>query len=511
MAARRRRLNSTRRPDVAIDAGGNLLIADSQNHRVRKVTRGTITTVTGTGTPGFNGEVQLVGIAQLNTPRGVAADASGNFFVADTGNDRIREGQPGGNLFTQAGNGNASYYGDGAAATRASINQPEGVALDAAGNIYIADTLDNVVRKVTTDGVINTIAGFGTPGYGGDGGPAINAKLDHPRAVAVDASGNVYVADTGNGRVRKIDPLGNISTLAGDPQSGAPLLDPRGIAVDRAGNVYVSDTGHNQILKISPAGAIATIAGDGTCCYSGDGGLAAAAQMNRPAGLAVDASGNVFVADSANNAVRVLAPVSAAIQVAAVTNAASNLAGPVAPGELVVLYGTGLGAVQSVLFNGTPGPLLYATVGQVGAEVPYGVTGGTVKVVAQSAGTSSAPVSVALAATAPGLFTANGSGRGQAAAVNQNGTPNGDGAPAAAGSVLSLYETGDGQTPPLAPVSVTIGGVPATVQFAGAAPGVIAGVLQVNVTVPSGLSGTVPVVVTVAGVSSQPGVTIVVK
>ncbi len=240
--------------------------------------------------------------------------------------------------------------------------------MDAAGNIYIADTLDNVVRKVTTDGVINTIAGFGTPGFSGDGGPALKAQLNRPRAVAVDAVGNVYVADTDNGRVRKIDPLGNISTLAGGPQPGTPLLAPRGIAVDRTGNVYVSDTGHNQVLQISASGALTTIAGDGTCCYSGDGGLATGAQLNQPVGLAVDAAGNVYVADSGNNAIRVLAPVSSVIQVGAVGNAASNLTGSVAPGELVVLYGSGLGAVQSVLFNGTPGPLLYATPSQAGCS-----------------------------------------------------------------------------------------------------------------------------------------------
>jgi uncharacterized protein (TIGR03437 family) len=480
---------------VAVDASGNVLIADSQNQRVRKVSRGTITTIAGTGAPGFNGDVVLPANAQLNTPRGVAADRSGNYFLADTGNRRVREGQPGGNLFTKAGNGNASYFGDGMQATLASVNQPEGVAADAAGNVYIADTFDNVVRKVSANGVITTIAGFGTPGFGGDGGPATSAKLNHPRGVAVDALGNVYVADTANNRVRKIDPVGTISTVAGNgtvdfvvPDGAATqqgLSDPRGVAVDQAGNVYVAETGHNRVRKISPAGAITTIAGNGTCCYTGDGGLGTAAQLNQPWGLAVDAEGNVYVADSGNNAIRVLTPASANIQLGAVVNAASNLPGPVAPGELVVLYGTGLAGVQTVLFNGTAGPLLYTTSGQAGAAVPYAVSGGTVQVVAQSAGTSSAPVAVSVAPTAPGVFTADGSGRGQAAAVNQGGTPNGTAAPASAGSVISLFVTGEGQTSPagidgktagsvlpapLAPVSVAIGGTPATVQYAGAAP-----------------------------------------
>jgi uncharacterized protein (TIGR03437 family) len=248
--------------------------------------------------------------------------------------------------------------------------------------------------------------------------------------------------------------------------------------------------------------------------------------LNQPWGIAVDDNGNVYVADAGNNAVRVLAPVSTSLTVSGVTDAASNLPGAVAPGELVVLYGSGLGSVQSVIFNGVAGPLLYAMPGQVGAVAPYSLTGGSVQVVVQSAGAASAPVAVAAAATAPAVFTADGSGRGQAAAVNQDGTPNAPPAPAPAGSVLSLFATGAGQTSPpgidgkvaaaplpepLAPVSVTVGGVAAEVRFAGGASGQIAGVLQVNLVVPGGLSGVVPVVLTVGGVPSQTGVTVAVR
>ena len=347
---------------------------------------------------GFNGEIVLPRTAQLNRPLGVAADALGNWYVADTANNRVRKVQPGGNLFTIAGNGNASYFGDGGPATKGSVNQPEGVAVDAAGNVYIADTLDHAVRKVTPDGVITTLAGTGNPGYSGDGGPANRARLNQPRGVAVDAAGNVYVADTGNNQVRRIDALGTITTV----DTGGALSDPRGVAVDRAGNVYIADTGNHRVRRVSPGAPVTTIAGNGTCCYSGDGGLALDAQLNQPWGMAVDANGNVYVADPGNNAVRMLAPVSAGITVSAVTNAASNLAGAIAPGELVVLYGSGLGGAQTVLFNGVAGPLLYATPGQVGAVAPYAVGGGTVQVVVQSAGAASAPVAVAAAATAPG-------------------------------------------------------------------------------------------------------------
>jgi len=224
--------------------------------------------------------------------------------------------------------------------------------------------------------------------------------------------------------------------------TGGALSGPRGVAVDRAGNLYIADTGNHRVRRVSPGALVTTIAGNGACCYSGDGGLALSAMLNQPWAVAVDAGGNVYVTDAGNNAVRMLAPVSAGTTVSAVTNAASNLPGAVAPGELVVLYGAGLGGVRTVLFNGVAGPLLYAAPGQVGAVVPYAVGAGSVQAVVQSAGAASAPVAVALTPTAPGLFTADGSGLGQAAAVNQDGTRNGTAAPAAAGSVLSLYATG---------------------------------------------------------------------
>ena len=500
---------------VAVDNDGNLYIADTANQRLRKITGGAIATISGTGVPGFSGENVAPATAPLNDPSGVAVDPAGHIYLADAGNSRVRRIDPGGNLFTWAGNGNAAYYGDGFAARLASVNQPEGVALDAAGNVYIADTLDNAVRKVATDGTISTIAGYGTAAFSGDGGPANKAALDHPRGVAVDASGNIYIADTGNNRARKVDSRGTITTLA------AGLSGPRGVAVDRAGNVYIADTGHNQVLRGS-----GVIAGTGVCCYGGDGGLATAALLNAPWGLAIDAAGNVYIADSGNNAVRVLRPVNPGIALAGAANEASNLAGPIAPGEMVTLYGSGLAGTQSVLFNGIPAPPIASSDTQVKAAVPYAVTASPVQVVAQSSAAASAPLALTLAATAPGVYTADGSGKGPAAAINQDGSVNGPNTPAPQGSVLSLFVTGEGQTSPpgvdgkiggpplpqpLAPVTAAIGGVSATVQFAGGAPGLSAGIMQVNAIVPFAITGQVPVAVTVGGAVSQSGVTVWVR
>jgi sugar lactone lactonase YvrE len=422
---------------VAADAAGNVYIADTANHRLRRVANGMISTIAGNGSPGFTGESVAPAGAQLNTPAGVAVDNAGRVYIADTDNSRVRGIDPGGNIFTFAGNGNASYFGDGGPARAGSVNQPQGVGTDAAGNVYIADTLDNAVLKVGLDGTITTIAGTGTAAFSGDGGPAVRAALNHPRAATVDPTGVVYIADTGNNRVRKIDAQGNISTVADG------LGSPGGVAVDTAGNLYIADTGHNRILR-----GTTVIAGTGECCYSGDGGLATAAQLHGPANLAVDGAGNIYIADAGNSAVRVLRPVSATIAISAVTNGASNQTGSIAPGEVVSIYGSGLADVKSVLFNGIPAPLLYTIDAQVGAVAPYGLDDQHSASRRTEAGTTSVPVSVVLASTAPGVFTIDGSGRGQASAINQDGSTNGTANPAPAGSVISLYAPGEGQTTP---------------------------------------------------------------
>ncbi len=541
---------------VAVDASGNFYIADTGNNVIRKVSSGgAISNFAGNGSAGFGGDGNAATGAQLNAPQGVAVDSSGNVYIADTGNSRVRK-VSGGAITTIAGNGTVGYAGDNGAATGAMLNSPTGVAVDSAGNVYIADFGNNVVRKVS-GGNITTFAGNGRQGYSGDGGPGSQAQLNGPQGVAVDNAGNVYITDTLNSRIRKVSG-GTIRTVAGvgiagyngdgGPAVSAQLAGPSGIAVDAAGSIYVSN-GSSNVRKIYPSGPIATIAGANTLGYSGDGGLAINATFNGALGLAVDPSGSVYVADSGNNAVRVLQPLATGAGISAVTNAASNQTGAIAPGEIIVIYGSGLGPATvaknqpnsngvygtsvggtSVYVGGTAAPVLYASATQVSAIVPFGVSGNSASVYTTYQGIATTPVTVPVAAAAPAFFTVDFSGQGQVAAVNEGATATVNGAahPAAAGTFVELYATGGGATNPSsadgaiatgpAPLSqsltvtVSIGGKNATVAYAGAAPGSPNGVVQINAQVPSGLNaGQAQVLVTIGGVSSPGGTTIAVS
>ncbi|HLE39501.1 MAG TPA: NHL repeat-containing protein, partial [Acidimicrobiia bacterium] len=305
---------------VAVDGDGNVFIADTSNHRVRRIdaVTGLISTFAGTGVGGFSGDGAAATSAKLYNPTGVAVDGGGNVFIADFFNHRVRRVDAGtGLISTIAGIGTAGFSGDGAAATDAKLNSPYGVAVDGAGNVFIADTSNHRVRRVDVGtGLISTIAGTGTFGFSGDGAAATSAKLNSPFGVAVDGVGNVFIADSSNHRVRRVDVgTGLISTFAGTGTFGfsgdgaaatsAQLYYPYGVGVDGAGNVYIADSSNRRVRRVDVGtGFIDTFAGTGTAGFSGDGAAATSAQLSGPSGVAVDGAGNVFIADRYNQRIR---------------------------------------------------------------------------------------------------------------------------------------------------------------------------------------------------------------
>jgi sugar lactone lactonase YvrE len=302
---------------VTLDVSGNLLIADTENNRIRRVdgSSGIISTLAGNGTRGFGGDGGRAASASLNAPQGIAVDGVGNVLIADTENSRIRLVDRSGLIVTIAGNGTKGFNGDGSPAATAGLSSPTGMVLSDSGSLFIADAGNNRIRKIdSSSGLITTIAGNGAPSSGGDGGPAVNAGLNQPRSVALDRAGNLYIADTANHRIRRLDQSGVIATVAGDGTKGfggdngpavkAILSSPAGVAIDRAGDLLIVDTGNNRIRRINAAGIITTIAGNGIDGFSGDGGPAVGAGLDSPESVTIDGAGNILIADSGNNVVR---------------------------------------------------------------------------------------------------------------------------------------------------------------------------------------------------------------
>ena len=311
---------------VAVDGAGNIYIADYTNNRVRKVdTTGTITTVAGNGTQGYNGDNISATSAELYSPSGIALGGPGTIYICDFGNSRIRKVDSTGTITTVAGTGAAGYTGDSIPATSAEINLPKGIAVDSTGNLYIADQGNSRIRAVFANnetllgvsgaaGNIYTVAGNGTGGFLGNSTPATLAELSGPYGVAVDGPGDIYISDIGNNMIRKVDTAGTITTVAGNGTAGftsdngpATLsgLDlPAGVVADGFGNIYIADTLDNRIRKVDTTDTITTIAGNGTAGFFGDTGPAVGAEVNGPYGIGIDGAGNLWVGDTSNNRVR---------------------------------------------------------------------------------------------------------------------------------------------------------------------------------------------------------------
>ncbi len=272
-----------------------------------------ITTIAGNGSGGYSGDGGLASLASINQPQGVYADALGNVFIADQYNSRVRKVAPSGIITTIAGTGISGHTGDGLPATDAEIGFPNCVTSDAAGNVYVLDYY-GYVRKINTAGIISTYAGTGSTSFSGDGGPATDAGISDAYGIWLDEAGNMYICDFYNNRVRKINTLGIINTIAGTGVAGysgdggaatnAQLNWPTGVVTDPSGNVYISDEVNNAVRKINTLGIISTIAGTGAAGFSGDGGPATAVLFNSPYGLFRDCPGNIYVSDANNNRIR---------------------------------------------------------------------------------------------------------------------------------------------------------------------------------------------------------------
>jgi uncharacterized protein (TIGR03437 family) len=560
--------------DVALDTAGNMYVADYLKDSVYKIDRlANVTTIAGTGVPGFSGDGALATAAQLNHPTSVAVDADGTVYIADYNNYRIRRIDTKGIITTFAGTGRPGFTGDNGPANNATISQPLDMVVDGSGNLLIADYGNARIRKVTKSGTITTIAGTGRRASTGDNGPPLAADID-PAAVTLASDGSIYFADSSYRgapsapKVRKISADGTkITTVAGSgargsagdggPALSGSFLSIDGIALDSGGNLYIGEYDGARIRKVASAtNVITTYAGTGVAGLSGDGGLAVKAQLNSPVGLVVDSAGNLDVADYSNRRIRRIAP--PALPALLTTDfAAPSFLGKTAfsSNTYLEIHGTNLAQTSrtwaggdfngsnapttldgvSVTVNGKPAFIYYVSPEQININTPDDTTVGPVSIQVKNALGLSGVGTVNRARISPSLqghpqFLIGG--KQYVVALTPDfltfiGRPNMlagvSFAPAKPGSTISLYALGCGPTnpptlagvvagqgAPLAlPYELRIGGVPANVTFAGMVAGSI-GLYQFNLVVPNVPAGDQPIELTVDGVNAGQNMVIVI-
>jgi len=538
--------------DVAVDSAGNQYVSDSSRHVIYKVDRlGNTAIVAGT-TSGFSGDGGLATAAQFRNPRGVAVGPDGSLYIADYTNDWIRRIAPNGIITTIAGSERGGFAGDGGPATAARISRPNDLVLDSNGNLYFTDTFNYRIRRVTPAGIISTVAGTGASAHSGDGGPALLAGMS-PVWLALGPDGSLYFGDDENKRVRKIS-NNVVTTVAGNgtaasggdggPAASASFASVYGIALDAAGNLYVADYWGARVRKITPGGVITTYAGNGRSGTSGDGGPATAAQLYAPAGLAVDAGGALYIADT--GAIRKVAPV----EPPAITSVSPAFLGKagIAANMYLEIFGTNFGGTSRVwgsldfngsnaptsldgtrvLVNGVPAYIYYVDPKQVNINVPEDTATGPVTVQVVTPTGSSNTVTVIRNRVSPTfqttpLFLVGGK---QHVVAQTGDFRSYIGAPgmipgvtftrAVPGQSVILYALGLGPTTPATragvsnlvnatvalPIQVLIGGRSARIGFAGMVGNSI-GLYQLNVEIPDLSPGEYPIELSVDGVKNE--------
>ncbi len=479
--------------------------------------------------------------ARLFNPADVIPDSKGNLLIADQQNNRIRQVSAAGNIITIAGSGLHNLFAPGIPATSSPMDWPSSLALDANGVLYFAELHSSRIGKIGADGRLGIAAGIGFPGYSGDLGLATAARLSKPAGIAIDRTGNLLIADTGNHRIRKVAADGAITTIAGNgqqsfcgdggPANQACLNTPMDVKPDGLGNIYIADTGNHRIRRIDPAGIISTVAGTGLPTRGPDGVAGTASALNYPSALAVDANNDLYIVDWQNYLIRKLT-FGAFLSSAGIVNGASFVA-PVAPGAIISLFGANLAGATAqaagtswplelggvaVEINGARIPLYVVSPGQINAQLPYEAPPGPATAVVVTPSGRSATVPFTIARAAPGSFTYAGSDR--AIALNQDGTINSVDLPESRGRVIVCFVTGLGSVSPPVPTgqpasldtlsnasetfSATIGGAPAQVLFAGLTPAYI-GLGQVNILIPfdAPLGDAVPILLQAAGQTAR--------